>query len=176
MSPTFRKATAADLPAVVRIFDDIITCEEQGGITVGWIRGVYPTESTAQEALAAGELYVLESDGQIAASGRINQVQMPAYSRICWQESAAPEKVWVLHTLTVAPAASGKGLGRTFVGCYEELARQRGGTVARLDTNARNAAARHLYVTLGYRESGITPCNFCGIPDVDLVCMEKKLT
>ena len=44
-----------------------------------------------------------------------------------------------------------------------------------MDTNAKNAAARRLYSRLGYREAGIVPCVFNGIPDVRLVCLEKKL-
>jgi len=32
-----------------------------------------------------------------------------------------------------------------------------------------------LYKRLGYREAGIVPCVFNGIPDVMLVCLEKKL-
>lgn len=44
-----------------------------------------------------------------------------------------------------------------------------------MDTNARNAAARRLYAGLGYWEAGIVPCVFNGIPDVQLVCLEKYL-
>ena len=44
-----------------------------------------------------------------------------------------------------------------------------------MDTNARNKTARKLYAGLGYWEAGIMPCVFNGIPDVQLVCLEKKL-
>ena len=39
----------------------------------------------------------------------------------------------------------------------------------RMDTNARNVAARGLYKKLGYKEIGIVPTEFNGIPDVQLV-------
>ena len=45
----------------------------------------------------------------------------------------------------------------------------------RIDTNAKNAAARRLYAYLGYREAGTMPCNFNGIDGVSLVCLEKWL-
>lgn len=44
-----------------------------------------------------------------------------------------------------------------------------------MDTNAKNLRARAMYAALGYREAGIVPCVFNGIPDVMLVHLEKKL-
>ena len=32
-----------------------------------------------------------------------------------------------------------------------------------------------MYAAAGYEEKGIIPCEFNGIPDVGLVCMEKVL-
>lgn len=42
-----------------------------------------------------------------------------------------------------------------------------------MDTNAKNTAARGFYKKLGYSEIGIVPCVFNGIPDVQLVLLEK---
>ena len=42
-------------------------------------------------------------------------------------------------------------------------------------SNARNVAARGLYKKLGYKEIGIVPTEFNGIPDVQLVLLEKHL-
>ena len=36
-------------------------------------------------------------------------------------------------------------------------------------------AARRLYHNLGYQEVSILPCEFNGIPGVNLVCLEKLL-
>ena len=58
---------------------------------------------------------------------------------------------------------------------YEDTARERGCAVLRMDTNAKNAAARRLYAHLGYREADIVPCAFNSIPNVRLVLLEKKL-
>ncbi len=55
------------------------------------------------------------------------------------------------------------------------LARENGCTVLRMDTNAKNAAARRLYARLGYKEIGIVDCEFNGIAGVHLVCLEKSL-
>ena len=45
----------------------------------------------------------------------------------------------------------------------------------RIDTNSKNTAARIMYAKHGYIESGVIPTVFNGIPDVMLVCMEKRL-
>ena len=170
-----RRGTPADISGIAAIYDRILTEEEAGRASVGWVRGVYPTEASAREALEAGELFVMAEEGVLTAAARINQTQVPVYSRVPWRWQAPPERVMVLHTLVVDPAFAGRGCGKQFVAFYEEHARACGCPYLRMDTNAKNAAARRLYSRLGYWEVGIVPCAFNGIPDVQLVCLEKKL-
>ena len=170
-----RLATLNDLPAIAAIYAAINDEEEAGRMTVGWIRGVYPTADTAREAIEAGELYVLEADGRVAASARINQTQMPAYADVAWRYPADASQVMVLHTLTVDPVFSGRGCARAFLAFYEDFALTHGCTCLRIDTNEKNAVARRMYARHGYIESGIIPTVFNGIPNVNLVCMEKRV-
>ena len=81
----------------------------------------------------------------------------------------------VLHTLVVDPQKSGLGIGTAFLRFYEKNAAALGCKALRLDTNARNTAARGFYKKHGYEEVGITPCEFNGIKNVDLVLLEKVL-
>ena len=90
-------------------------------------------------------------------------------------EDTPDDQVLVLHTLVVDPRYKGKGYGSSFVGFYEEEAAKRGCTACRIDTNERNASARRLYARLGYREVSIVPCNFNGIPHIQLICLEKLI-
>lgn len=170
-----RKAEKRDIPGVAAIYDHILTEQDQGKCTVGWVRGVYPTAQTAEEALDAGELFVEESDGQIVAAAKINQSQVPEYANAAWKYVAPDQEVMVLHTLVVDPSCAGQGSGRRFVRFYEEYAAANGCKYLRMDTNEINTAARSLYRKLGYQEVGIVDCVFNGIPDVHLVCLEKCL-
>ena len=170
-----RKAVQADIPAVSLLYEKIHDAEEAGLVTIGWERHTYPTEKTAQAAIEADELYVLEENGAVLAAARINSEQMPAYESAAWEYQAKPEEVLVMHTLCVLPSEAGRGLGSSFVRFYEELARETGCPYLRIDTNERNTNARRLYKKLGYKEIGIIPCEFCGIAGVNLVCIEKKL-
>ena len=171
-----RKAVQEDIPKIAAIYDRILTEEESGRAAIGWIRGVYPTEQTALDALHAGTLFVLERDGVVAAAAKIDQNQVPEYANAPWRyPDVPPEQVMVLHTLVVDPAFAGQGCGSEFVHFYEDYALSQGCPYLRMDTNAKNTAARRLYARLGYWEAGIVPCVFNGIPGVQLVCLEKVL-
>ena len=131
-----RKGTREDVPEIVEIYGRILTNEELGQASVGWIRGVYPTEDTALEALEAGELFVMEEEGALVAAARINRVQVPEYSQISWTQPDAPaERIMVLHTLVVDPRYKGRGYGAAFVDFYERYALEQGCPYLRRDTN-----------------------------------------
>ena len=170
-----RKALESDIPAVAAIYDKLHTEEEAGRATIGWIRGVYPTEDTARQALSRGDLFGQEDGGTIVGAAIITQTQVDADYGGPWQYAAEDNKVMVLHTLVIDPDAAGRGFGKQFVAFYEDYAIQNGCKVLRMDTNSRNLRARAMYGRLGYREAGIVPCVFNGIAGVALVLLEKML-
>lgn len=182
MKVVYRKATALDIDAVESIYNHIHDAEEAGLITTGWIRGVYPQRSVAERSLERDDLYVAESkedgesSGRIVATAIINKLQVDVYADCNWTFTASDDEVLVLHTLAVDPLQIHCGIGRGFVRYYEKLADDMGCTVLRIDTNARNKTARKMYSSLGFREADIVPTVFNGIPGVDLVLLEKKLS
>lgn len=171
----FRKASAADAARITALYEAVHDGEEAGRFSTGWKRGVYPTAATVEAALARGDLFVETDGGEIVAVGVINQIPVPEYADCPWAFAAAPEEVMVLHTLAVDPAVNGRGYARAFVRFYEEYAAAHGCRCLRMDTQVINTAARRLYASLGYREAGVVGCEFNGIPDVKLVCLEKQL-
>ncbi len=170
-----RRAVIEDAERIAEIYDRIHTGEEAGETTIGWIREIYPTLATAKEAIREGDMFVMEEEGEIVASGRINRIQVPEYKNAPWLYQAKDSEVMVLHTLTVDPLKGRRGFARRFVKFYEEYALENDCHFLRIDTNERNTRARAMYAKLGYREAGVVPCNFNGIPDIGLVCMEKKI-
>lgn len=170
-----RRARASDLPAIAALYERTHDAEEQGLTTTGWIRGVYPTLDTAREAMTRDAMFVMKDDGELVACAKIDAQQVPEYVDCPWMDDAAPEQVTVIHTLVVDPLHRGKGYGKAFIEFYEEYADEMDAPYLRLDTNERNTAARAMYRALGYHEAGIVKCNFNGIPNVKLVCLEKKL-
>ncbi len=172
----FRKATAKDISAIAEIYENIHTEEEAGRTSIGWIRGIYPTQATAEAALLREDLFVAEEQQKILGAAIINQQQVDVYADGNWEYPADDSQVMVLHTLVIDPKAMGKGYGPQFVKFYEDYALSQKCCYLRMDTNARNARARALYKKLGYREIGTVPCVFNGIPGVPLVLLEKKLS
>lgn len=170
-----RLAAEKDIKAIAQIYEDIHTDEEAGKLTIGWQRGIYPTEQTAVDSVAKGDMFVCERDDEIVAAAKINKEQVDVYADGKWEYPASDEEVMVLHTLVVSPRAMTGGIGREFVKFYEEYALENGCPYLRMDTNARNERARGFYSKIGYKEIDIVPCVFNGIEGVNLVLLEKKL-
>lgn len=171
----FRKATMDDLDAIHQIYEAIHAEEQSGKRTIGWDPKVYPVRQTAENAILAEEMYVCEDRGQIVAAAIMNHMQYEGYAHANWSVEAKPEEVLVLHTLVVMPNRSGQGIGKAMVAFYEGVAKGMGCLGVRFDTNEKNAAARAFYPPLGYKEVGIIPSEFNGLPDVNLVLYEKYL-
>lgn len=169
----FRKATIQDLDRIAEIYDEIHTEDESGRTTIGWVRSIYPTRSTAEVSILKGDMFVECVDGQIVAAAKINQEQVPEYADAAWQYDVPEDQVMVLHTLVVSPKMVGFGYGPKFVEFYENYALEHGCHYLRMDTNEKNSRARALYKKLGYAEVSVVPCEFNGIPGVRLVCLEK---
>ncbi len=175
ISRMIRLADKSDIPYICAIYERIHKYEELGQMSVGWIRGVYPTVSTAQNALRRGDMFVEIYNGQVVASGVINKEQVCDYARCNWKFKADNDEVMVLHTLTVDPDKRGRGYAKHFVDFYEQYAKECGCCVLRIDTQEKNIVARKMYAKLGFSEAGIVSCDFNGINDVKLVCLEKKI-
>lgn len=170
-----RKAISADINRINCIYQLIHDQEEKGVVSIGWQREVYPTEDTIIEALDHDDMYVLVDNDEIVAAARINQEQVSEYKNCKWKYEASNNEVMVIHTLVVDPSKERKGYGRQFIDFYERYALSHGCKYLRMDTNEINIRARRLYKSLGFNERGIVQCNFNGIKDVNLVCLEKKL-
>ncbi|MDD6233881.1 MAG: GNAT family N-acetyltransferase [Lachnospiraceae bacterium] len=175
MPAEIRKATVNDIDSITRIYDAVHEAEESGAQTIGWIKGVYPVRDTAEQAVARGDMYVLESDGTIYGSAVINNIQVEAYAKGRWMYETPDDKVCVLHTLVIDPKAAQKGYGRKFIDYYEEYAKMHSFSELRIDTNEKNKVARAMYARLGYKEIGTVPTVFNGIPDVNLILLEKRI-
>lgn len=179
MNQMIRKATAADIDAVASVYEHIHTAEESGEASIGWIRGVYPERETALAALERGDLFVetdeIQGESVVVGTAILNQTQVDVYEGAPWRYDVPADQVMVMHTLVIDPFVKGHGYGRRFAEYYEQYALSKGCHYLRIDTNARNTAARAFYKKLGYEEVDIVPCEFNGIPDVKLVLLEKRI-
>ncbi len=170
-----RKAEEKDIDAICDIYSDIHTFEEEGSVTIGWRRGIYPTRKTASDSIQRKDMFVMEDEEKVVGTAIINKTQVDTYYKASWEYDAGDDEVMVLHTLVISPYESKKGYGRAFVKFYEDYAIENNCRYLRMDTNEKNVNARALYRKLGYKEIGIIPCIFNGLDGVNLVLLEKKL-
>ena len=171
-----RLAREADLPAVGRVYEEILDREEALPVPyTNWQRGKYPTVDHARRALEAGELWVAEEEGDLYGAFILNGTQLPEYDNIPWRFPADRDQVAVIHTLVVSPRWAGRGKAREMVAFCEEESRRRGWRVMRLDTYEGNTPANTMYPKLGYRLAGATEFFFQGFIHEILNCYEKEL-
>ena len=155
-----RKATTADAKRCLEIYNGVCDWETQNTILTDWDKNFYPTMETVSSALTRDDLYVLEDEvdgageSKIVACGIINQLQPDFYTAYNWKFPAAPNEVLVLHTFAVDVNRKGRGYGRFFMNFYEELARQIGCKVLRIDTTLTNLPAQALYKKLEFKVAG----------------------
>jgi len=76
-----RKSTAADIPAILEIFDIARAYMRRNGNTIQWI-GAYPGESDVLEDIRRGEGYVVEENGVICGVFTLLAREEPTYAVI----------------------------------------------------------------------------------------------
>lgn len=170
-----RKGTAADLDGCARVYEAHLDYEAAHVSYTNWAKGLYPTRATAEKALAAGTLYVCEEQGEIVGCANLNHIQPKEYAGIPWSIPAQGDEVLVIHTLVFLPTHTGGGRGRSFVAFAEDLAREQGCKVIRLDTYEGNEPAKVFYPKLGYSYAGVTEFFFENFIWENLFCYEKAL-
>lgn len=170
-----RRAGAEDVDAIEASYTELLLYEQEHGTNSQWVLGVYPTRATAERAVAAGTMYILEEGGRLCASMILNSYQAPEYREVQWLYPEEDERVLVIHTLCVPPSAAGKGFGTRMVDFATGFALGRGMGVLRLDTNIKNMPAQRLYLKNGCRIAGSRHCLHEGVLDTELVYLERKL-
>lgn len=170
-----RKAKYEDIKEIGRIYNAIHDEIEAGRYKMKWVRNLYPTVAWAEQHYDIGDLYVMEDDNDIVATGVINHNPLPEYFDGKWYQPQDYSKVLILHSLVVDAGKMKRGYGKAFVEYFEQLGKATGCERLRLDTQAMDMPARNLYRKLGFEEVDFVPCQFQGITDIELVLIEKIL-
>lgn len=119
--------------------------------TIGWKKGIYPTDEFLLESLDRGELYTLSDGDTLCGCVILNSESNEGYAGVPWTRSLAPEDVLVPHAIAVDPAMQGRGCGKAPVRGMLDLARGAGKKAVRLDILSGNDAAERLYTRAGFQ-------------------------
>lgn len=118
--------------------------------TVGWKKGIYPSDQFLRTSIENGEMYALVRDGVLVASVILNHSWNEGYEGIDWGMACDSKDVIVPHALLVAPSCQKQGVGRSLVQEIIDFARKKGVKTIRLDLLPRNVAAKRLYEGIGF--------------------------
>lgn len=146
-----RKANLAEYEAVKSFYWDLIDKMQDRTDTVGWKKGIYPSNDFLQENIKNGNLYLLENEDGIAACVVINNLWNEGYEGITWAIDCKKEEVLVPHALAVKPDLQQNGLGKQVVQDIISIAKKTGKKTIRLDILAGNIAAERLYTQMGFK-------------------------
>lgn len=151
---TFEQAHEADFAAIQRFYWDVIDDIHKNNVrgeTLGWEKGVYPSDAFLRGSLKAGELYTLTYGGTLCACVVLNSACNEGYHGCPWSIDCAPDEVLIPHALAVRPALQGQGVGAIVVEGILALARAAHKRTVRLDVLGACRAAERLYVRCGFR-------------------------
>jgi len=165
---TIRRATMADLPAIVALVRAVVPLTNASG-NYQWTSD-YPNETVFRQDIERQHLWVAERLGELEGVAAFTQDQDPEYADADWD---AAEPALVTHRLAVAPAAQGRGVAQALLRQAEHEAAALGLRTLRVDTNSENAATQRLFPALGYRFAGEIKLAFR--PGLRFFCYEKQL-
>ena len=79
-----RAAAGCDLERVMDFYHSLIDAMKDAEYKPGWKKGIYPTRESIADYIAAGELCIGESDGQIVSSMAVNHEFNEGYRSAGW--------------------------------------------------------------------------------------------
>jgi ribosomal protein S18 acetylase RimI-like enzyme len=158
-SPDLKPEAVADLLAVVHAVDPgAIMVAEGGGAVVGYIVAPSDVHAVRRAVLREGLRFAwlwrwLGGRYGLTARGALRLLRDQVHLR---RSSAVPD--YPAHVLSVAvdPEWQARGVGRALAEAALRRFRELGIPAVRLEVRPANAAAQHLYRTLGFRAVGET--------------------
>lgn len=166
---------AADLEELSILYDKVAEYCETTVNYPCWIKGVYPAKATALKGIEKKELFVLKTEGKIAGTVILNDVQDKSYSELNWNVEAKGKEVLVIHTLAIHPDFFNCGIASILINFIEEFAQKNLVKTIRFDTHTNNIPAINLYTKKGYKMVGEVSLDIeYDIPNL-FKCFDKKI-
>ena len=152
-------------PMIWGHIDEVLEIEKQSFGADAWTEGGFWSEL---EGVPALKDYVVALGAAAASDAAAGPLVVLGYAGV---QFIAPEAE--VLTVAVHPAARRRSIGRMLVAHLEQSAASRGCDVLHLEVEDANAAARGMYLALGYQEVG-RRAKYYG-PGRDAVLMSKRL-
>jgi len=163
-----RLATLTDIPQIMQLIADVVPLMNAAG-NFQW-DSTYPDAPVFENDIALKQLWMADIDGQIAGVAAVTTDQEPEYADVGWDLN---EMAIVTHRLAVGPQYQGRGIAAALLMQAEDVAKNKGIHVLRIDTNTTNQATQRLFSKLGYVFAGEIGLGFR--EGLRFNCYEKRL-
>lgn len=164
-----RLATTEDIPQIMELIAAVVPLMRASG-NFQW-DDTYPNAGVFADDIASGQLWVAEIDGHIAGVTAITTEQYDEYALAGMDIT---QSAIVTHRLAVNVNYRGRGIAEALLKQAETVAKDRGISILRIDTNSNNKATRQLFPKMGYEFMGEMPLKFR--PNLRFYCYEKNLS
>lgn len=163
-----RQAEIADIPEIMQLIKKVVPLMRATG-NLQW-GDDYPNPDVFEADISIGQLWISEINNRIVGVSAITTDQDPEYADAGWNIN---DKAIVTHRLAVDPDCQGMGIARALMEQAEIVAKAKGITNLRVDTNSENIATKALFPKLGYQFSG--EISLAKRPGLRFFCYEKLL-
>jgi ribosomal protein S18 acetylase RimI-like enzyme len=166
---TIRLATLQDIEAIMQLVKLVLPIMQATG-NLQW-DDTYPNADAFITDVKNEQLWVADFDGEIVGVIAITEQQEPEYAQVPGWDITEP--AIVAHRLAVSPTMQGKGIAAALLRQCEVVARQKGISLIRLDTNTVNRPMQNLFLKLGYNLGG--EITLLKRPDLRFMAFEMRL-
>jgi GNAT superfamily N-acetyltransferase len=162
-----RPATLTDISQILQLISEVVPLMNAAD-NMQW-DNTYPNAEVFEKDIGLNQLWVADIDGNIAGISAITTDQELEYADVGWDIN---ETAIVTHRLAVSPQYQGRGVAAALMMQAEQVARDRGINILRVDTNTNNLATQKLFPKLGYKYFGEIGLGFR--PGMRFFCYEKR--
>jgi len=135
-----RLANLTDVPAIMHLIAGVVPDMNAAG-NFQW-DSTYPNPAVFEKDIALNQLWLADIDGDIAGVAAITTDQEPEYAALGWDIN---EPAIVTHRLAVSVNHQGKGIAAALLQQADEVARSRGISKLRIDTNTQNRPLKSFF-------------------------------
>lgn len=144
------KAREADAERIAFFYETLIQNMSDHPYRPKWIKGVYPSYDDIRKRCLNEEFFLAIQEDKILGAVAVVKGGEQSHKHVLWKIKAMPEEISTLHLLAVAPEKQGQGIGHLLMKFAENLCRQQGCKVIRLDTLPESVPGNRLYQKCGF--------------------------
>jgi len=162
-----RPGIVSDIPPIMEIVSQVVAEMNANG-NFQWT-DEYPRREVFEDDIKDESLFAGIIDDKLAAFIVLNENQPTEYKPINWRTN---DRALIIHRFAVDSAARGHGVADSMEKFACKLARSKGLSAIRTDTNSSNTAMQGFLKHCDYKQSGILFFEKCDNP---FYCFDKLL-